>query len=80
MKRSIRHVVFRSSRLWLWRLARHRAATSGPLVRALWLVQRYGTADAVDPANDQRVKGALFKALGKEGELTLSEAGGIHGA
>ncbi len=36
----------------------------GPLVRALWLVQRYGTADAVQPANDQRVKGALFKALG----------------
>jgi len=24
----------------------------GPLVRALWLVQRYGTAAAVDPAND----------------------------
>jgi arsenate reductase (thioredoxin) len=47
----------------------------GPLVRALWLVQRYGTADAVDPANDQRVKGALFKALGKEGELTFSELG-----
>jgi hypothetical protein len=23
-----------------------------PLVRALWLVQRYGTAAAVDPAND----------------------------
>ena len=49
----------------------------GPLVRALWLVQRYGTADAVDPANDQRVKGAMFKALGKEGELTLSELGGF---
>ena len=49
----------------------------GPLVRALWLVQRYGTADAADPANDQRVKGVLFKALGKEGELTLSEVGGF---
>ncbi len=49
----------------------------GPLVRALWLVQRYGTAEAVDPANDQRVKGVLFKALGKEGELTLSEVGGF---
>ena len=45
----------------------------GPLVRALWLVQRYGTAEAVDPANDQRLKGALFKALGKDGELTLRE-------
>ena len=49
----------------------------GPLVRALWLVQRYGTAAAVDPANDQRVKGVLFKALGKEGELTLSELDGF---
>ena len=45
----------------------------GPFVRALWLVQRYGTADAVDPANDQRVKGALAKALGKDGDITLSE-------
>ena len=49
----------------------------GPLVRALWLVQRYGTPEAVDPANDQRVKGALFKALGKDGELTLSELDGF---
>ena len=49
----------------------------GPLVRALWLVQRYGTAEAVDPANDQRIKGVLFKALGKDGELTLSELDGL---
>ena len=49
----------------------------GPLVRALWLIQRYGTPEAVDPANDQRVKGALFKALGKDGELTLSELDGF---
>jgi arsenate reductase (thioredoxin) len=49
----------------------------GPLVRALWLVQRHGTAEAVDPANDGRVKGALFKALGKEGDLTLSELDGF---
>jgi arsenate reductase (thioredoxin) len=53
------------------------AGDVGPLVRALWLVQRCGTADATDPANDQRVKGALFKALGKDGELTLSELGGF---
>src|SRR5271166_3492520 len=53
---------------------------AGPLVRALWLVQRYGTADAVDPANDQQVKGALFKALGKEGELTAPELGGLMDA
>ena len=49
----------------------------GPLVRALWLVQRYGTVEAVDSANDQRVKGVIYKALGKEGELTLSELGGF---
>ncbi len=52
----------------------------GPLVRALWLVQRYGTTDAVHPANDQRLKGALFKALGKEGELTFSELDGFMNA
>ena len=45
-------------------------------MRAPWLVQRYGTADAVHSANDQRLKGALFKALGKEGELTFSELDG----
>jgi arsenate reductase (thioredoxin) len=49
----------------------------GPLVRTLWLIQWYGTADAVDPANDQRVKGALFKALGKDGELALPEMDGL---
>ncbi len=53
------------------------ASDVGPLVRALWLVQRYGTADAADPVKDQRVKGALFKALGKDGELTLSELDGF---
>ncbi len=53
------------------------AGDVGPLVRALWLVQRCGPADAADPANDQRVKGALFKALGKDGELTLSELDGL---
>ena len=49
-------------------------------MRALWLVQRYGTAEAVDPAADQRVKGVLFKALGKEGELTLAELRGLMDA
>ncbi len=42
----------------------------GPLVRALWLVQRHGTPEAADPRNDVRTKGLLFKALGKEGILT----------
>jgi hypothetical protein len=49
----------------------------GPLVRALWLVQRYGTAAAADPANDQRVKGALARAFGKDGVLTLSRLEGF---
>ncbi len=53
------------------------ASDVGPLVRALWLVQRYGTADAADPMNNQWIKGALFKALGKDGEITLSELDGI---
>ncbi len=48
-------------------------ADVGPFVRGLWLVQRYGTADAVDPANDQRVKGALARAIGKDGTITLSQ-------
>ena len=48
----------------------------GPLVRSLWLVQRFGTADAVAPGNDQKVKGTLSKALGKEGTLT---AAGVQG-
>jgi hypothetical protein len=49
----------------------------GPLIRALWLVQRHGTAEAVDPANDERVKGTLFKALGKDGTLTQSGVTGL---
>jgi hypothetical protein len=49
----------------------------GPLVRALWVIQRYGTADALNPANDQRVKGVLAKALAKDGVITLSELGGL---
>ncbi len=48
----------------------------GPLVRSLWLVQRFGAAEAVAPRNDQKVKGTLSKALGKEGILS---AGGVQG-
>jgi hypothetical protein len=48
----------------------------GPLVRALWLVQRYGTAESVQPQNDQKTKGKLSKALGKQGVLT---APGVQG-
>ena len=49
----------------------------GPLVRALWLVQRYGAEAAADPANDQRLKGAFSKALSKGGELSLSKLDGF---
>jgi hypothetical protein len=48
----------------------------GPLVRALWLVQRYGTVESVQPQNDQKTKGKLSKALGKQGVLT---APGVQG-
>ena len=44
----------------------------GPLVRALWLFHRYGSADAVDPRNDLHVKAVLSKALGKENVLSFS--------
>jgi arsenate reductase (thioredoxin) len=50
---------------------------TGPFVRALWLLQRFGTAEAADPANDARLKGILFKALGKDGELKLSNLDGL---
>jgi hypothetical protein len=53
------------------------SADVGPLVRSLWIVQRYGTAEALNPANDQRVKGVLSKALGKDGVITLPELGGL---
>lgn len=48
----------------------------GPLVRSLWLVQRYGRAEVVTPEHDQKLKGTLSKALGKNGVLT---AAGVQG-
>lgn len=48
-----------------------------PFVRSLWLVQRYGTADAVNPRNDIRTKAALSKALGKDGVLTEQGVKGL---
>jgi len=51
-------------------------ATVGPLVRSLWLVHRYGTAESVQPQNDLKGKGKLSKALGKQGILT---AAGVQG-
>jgi hypothetical protein len=49
----------------------------GPLVRSLWLVQRYGTAEALKPEDDQRVKATLAKALAKDGVITPNELGGF---
>ena len=49
----------------------------GPLVRSLWLVQRFGTAEAVATRNDQKVKGKLSKALGKENTLTVAGVQGL---
>jgi protein-tyrosine-phosphatase len=49
----------------------------GPLVRALWLVQQFGTREAMSPKNDQRVKAVLSKALAKDGTITLAEVGGL---
>ena len=49
---------------------------AGPLARALWLVHRFGTAEAVDPRNDQKTKGTLAKALGKDAVLVSDEAQG----
>src|SRR4051812_32441718 len=53
------------------------SADVGPLVRALWLVQRDGTSQAMSPQHDQRVKGVLSKALAKDGVITLPELGGF---
>jgi hypothetical protein len=49
----------------------------GPLVRALQLVHRYGTAESVQPQNDQATKGRLARALGKEAVLTVAGARGL---
>jgi hypothetical protein len=49
-------------------------ADAGAFVRGLWLVQRFGTAEAADPRNDVRTKAAVAKALGKDGALTLAGA------
>jgi hypothetical protein len=55
----------------------HAGEDVGPLVRSLWLVHRYGTAESVQPQNDQKLKGKLSKALGKDGILTAAGAQGL---
>ncbi len=49
----------------------------GPLVRALWLVQARGFAEAVGPSGDQRLKGRLAKALAKDHLITRGEIEGL---
>ena len=46
----------------------------GPFVRALWLVQSQGTPELLDSRNDQKLKGRLVKALGKDVVLTATGA------
>ncbi len=49
----------------------------GALVRALWCVQRFGTPEALDPRNDERIKGTLAKVLRKDGSLGSASAAGL---
>src|SRR5262245_18320083 len=60
-------------------LASADAVDVGPLVRALWIVQRHGTNEAMNPAIDQRLKGALAKANAKDGLTSFSEIGDFMG-
>jgi arsenate reductase (thioredoxin) len=62
--------------LWFLPATPSRGDDVGPLVRSLWLVQRYGTPEAVAPGHDQQTKGKLAKALGKQGVLV---ARGVQG-
>jgi arsenate reductase len=52
----------------------HAGDDAGPFVRVLWLVQRHGRPEVVRPENDRSLKGALSKALGKDGTLTAAGA------
>ncbi|WP_165252245.1 hypothetical protein [Paludisphaera soli] len=49
----------------------------GPLVRALWLAQHYGTAEALRPENDRRLKAIVSKSLAGDGVVTLDKLGGF---
>lgn len=49
----------------------------GPFVRLLWLVQENGTPEAVNPANDSKLKATLAKAVSKDGVVSRDELGGI---
>jgi arsenate reductase len=65
------HILFALAALGLTPIAQD----AGPFVRLLWLVQEHGTSDAVNPANDSKLKARLAKAQGKDGIVTLEELG-----
>ncbi len=52
-------------------------ADEGPFVRALWLVQAHGPAEAIAPGADSATKARLAKALGKAGVLDARGAEGL---
>ena len=56
------------------------ATDVGPLVRALWLVQRHGTPEALNPKNDQRVKAAPLEGPRERRGDHAPGARGIHGS
>lgn len=49
------------------------AADVGPLVQSVWLLHLYGTAAAVDPAHDPRLKAILAGAIVRDGVFTPSD-------
>jgi hypothetical protein len=55
----------------------HAGEDVGPLVRAVWLLQRHGNPEVVRPENDQKLKGRLSKVLGKQGVLTATGVQGL---
>ena len=55
----------------------HAGEDVGPFVRAVWLVQRHGNLEIVRAEHDQKLKGKLSKALGKQGILTAAGAQGL---
>ncbi len=63
--------------LWAMTLPALAGDDAGPFLRSLWLVQRYGTADALSVSNDTKLKGKLAKSLGKDGILTRSGVEGL---
>ena len=49
--------------------------SEGTFVRALWMLQHYGTNQSTDPQRDGQLKGTLARALAKDGVLAQDELG-----